>query len=77
MDRLLFFVLPVVAVCILASESVAAPKVGGDADAHGCLASAGYNWCQKTKRCERPWELARARKFTNSATAFRRFCGPK
>jgi membrane-bound inhibitor of C-type lysozyme len=30
--------------------------VGGDADEHGCLASAGYTWCQIKAKCLRPWE---------------------
>ena len=32
---------------------------GGDRDAHGCLPSGGYQWCARTARCERPWELAK------------------
>jgi len=32
--------------------------VGADADEHGCRASAGYAWCARLARCERPWELA-------------------
>mgnify|MGYP006870686885 FL=1 len=76
MERL-FFVLPVVVMCTLAGEGVAAPRIGGGADAHGCYATAGYLWCARTKQCERPWELARARGFKNSMTAFRRFCGAR
>jgi len=37
-----------------------APKenlVGGDRDAHGCIGSAGYQWCEKLGKCVRPWEL--------------------
>lgn len=30
--------------------------VGGDADAHGCITSAGYTWCGG--QCVRPWESA-------------------
>ncbi|MCX7057244.1 MAG: peptidase [Proteobacteria bacterium] len=33
-------------------------RVGADADAHGCRASAGYMWCARTAACERSWELA-------------------
>ena len=50
------------------------PLVGGDVDRHGCRPSAGYQWCQKTKRCERPWELARAKGIPNSSKAFKAFC---
>jgi predicted amidohydrolase YtcJ len=38
-----------------------APKpdaiVGGDRDEHGCIPSAGYQWCEKLGECVRPWEL--------------------
>ncbi|MFH0804102.1 MAG: MliC family protein [Candidatus Zambryskibacteria bacterium] len=30
--------------------------VGGDRDAHGCLGSAGYSWCQAKQLCIRTWE---------------------
>jgi hypothetical protein len=30
--------------------------VGGDKDEHGCIASAGYQWCSETHKCYRPWE---------------------
>ncbi len=32
------------------------PRVGGDADAHGCRASAGYTWSQLKKECIRLFE---------------------
>jgi hypothetical protein len=51
------------------------PLVGGDVDAHGCRPSAGYLWCERTKQCERPWELAQSESFDNSAEAFKAFCG--
>ncbi len=47
---------------------------GAGKDTHGCITSAGYQWCTKTKRCERPWELAKKEKFENSMKAFDRFC---
>jgi hypothetical protein len=31
--------------------------VGGDRDEHGCMGSAGYQWCEKLGKCVRPWEL--------------------
>lgn len=49
-------------------------SVGGDRDAHGCLAPAGYRWCAATDRCERPWELARAQGFANTAEEFDAYC---
>lgn len=46
------------------SEENKAPKaqdqkatvVGGDSDAHGCKASAGYTWSELTKKCVRLFE---------------------
>ena len=32
------------------------PLVGGDRDAHGCIGSAGYSWCEISQKCYRPWE---------------------
>jgi hypothetical protein len=30
--------------------------MGGDSDAHGCKASAGYSWCESKQKCVRMWE---------------------
>ena len=30
--------------------------VGNDSDAHGCIASAGYSWCDAKQKCLRIWE---------------------
>jgi hypothetical protein len=30
--------------------------IGGDRDAGGCLAGAGYSWCEAKKKCLRVWE---------------------
>ncbi|MDR0241068.1 MAG: hypothetical protein LBJ65_05630 [Burkholderia sp.] len=56
------------------SAQMAPPTVGGDRDAHGCIGSAGYAWCAHTQQCERPWELAKAQGFANSAQAYEQFC---
>jgi hypothetical protein len=32
------------------------PLVGGDRDAHGCLGSGGYQWCEAKSKCLRIWE---------------------
>jgi len=48
--------------------------LGGGHDAHGCIGSAGYSWCEKTQSCERPWELARKKDFPNTSEAFNAFC---
>ncbi|KFG98555.1 hypothetical protein GQ56_0103325 [Burkholderia paludis] len=57
------------------SAPPAPPVVGGDRDAHGCIGSAGYSWCEATQQCERPWELAKQKGFENSAQAYGQFCG--
>jgi predicted amidohydrolase YtcJ len=49
--------------------------IGGDRDAHGCIASAGYSWCARTNQCERPWELARKHNLENIREAFDKYCG--
>jgi len=50
------------------------PIVGADRDAHGCIGSAGYLWCEHTNQCERPWELAAAQSFANTEEGFAAFC---
>lgn len=47
---------------------------GSDRDAHGCIGSAGYSWCESTGKCERSWELAKEKNFGNSTEAFARYC---
>lgn len=32
------------------------PIVGNDRDAHGCIPSAGYSWCEVKQKCLRPFE---------------------
>lgn len=39
-----------------ATTSTGASLVGNDRDAHGCIPSAGYSWCQAKNKCLRPWE---------------------
>ncbi|WP_321904266.1 hypothetical protein [Burkholderia cenocepacia] len=56
------------------AAQAAPPRIGGDRDAHGCIGSAGYAWCERTRQCERPWELAKAQGFANSAQAYEQFC---
>jgi len=34
------------------------PLLGGDADEHGCIGSAGYTWCEEKQKCLRTWEEA-------------------
>ncbi len=55
------------------------PKlVGSDKDEHGCIGSAGYEWCASIKQCVRPWELAKTKKLTdNSQASINAFCEAK
>lgn len=32
------------------------PLLGSDRDAHGCIGSAGYSWCEAKQKCLRSWE---------------------
>lgn len=56
------------------SEAPEAKMTGSDRDAHGCIASGGYVWCERTKQCERPWELAEKEKFEKTREAFDKYC---
>lgn len=51
--------------------------IGGSRDAHNCLTSAGYSWCERTAGCERSWELASERGFENSAEGYQAWCEAK
>lgn len=48
--------------------------VGNDRDAHRCISSAEYTWCDKTSRCERPWELTKEKSFTLTNNSFTELC---
>lgn len=48
-----------------------------DKTPHECVGSAGYRWCSRTGRCERPWELAKKKRFKNTEVAFSSFCQKK
>jgi hypothetical protein len=37
-------------------DSSSTPLVGNDKDAHGCIGSAGYSWCEAKNKCLRTWE---------------------
>lgn len=51
------------------------PLPGADRDAHGCIASAGYQWCARENACERPWELAQRKGFALEKNGFAAYCG--
>lgn len=70
----------VIAICLAGCGADQSPGVaksdttGSDRDEHGCIPSAGYRWCAHTAQCERPWELAKAKKFENTPENFVAFC---
>lgn len=51
--------------------------VGSDKDPHGCIGSAGYQWCGHTQKCERSWELAKKVGIENTTEAFENYCQQK
>jgi len=38
------------------TEKIETNVVGSDRDAHGCIGSAGYSWCEVKNKCLRIWE---------------------
>ncbi|MFH0851392.1 MAG: hypothetical protein V1876_01450 [Candidatus Peregrinibacteria bacterium] len=40
------------------TKEPAPPVIGGDRDTHGCIPSAGYQWCEPKQKCLRMWEEA-------------------
>jgi hypothetical protein len=40
------------------SQGFSSEIVGNDKDEHGCIGSAGYQWCEMKKKCLRSWEEA-------------------
>lgn len=38
------------------NEETSQQMVGNDRDAHGCIGSAGYSWCEVKNKCLRVWE---------------------
>jgi len=41
---------------LLSLGCVKQQPLGSDKDEHGCIASAGYSWCEPLQKCIRPWE---------------------
>ena len=48
--------------------------VGADRDQHGCIGSAGYQWCNRQQECVRPWELAQRNGMNDSQLAMQQLC---
>lgn len=74
--KLIFGIILVLSItgCSDTSKSKIAGMPGSDRDEHGCIGSAGYSWCERTKQCERPWELAQKHGFPQTKEAFDVFC---
>jgi len=56
------------------NATTSAPEVGNDADAHKCLASAGYSWCQKENKCVKSWELMKSLSLESTPMSFQTYC---
>ena len=56
------------------SNSEKTGLTGSDRDEHGCIGSAGYQWCERTSQCERPWKLAEKAGFENTPEQFDAYC---
>lgn len=56
MENKYIFVLISAAVALLFFGCVQQSALGSDRDAHGCIASAGYSWCELSQKCIRAWE---------------------
>ena len=52
-------------------------KVGADRDAHGCIPSAGYLWCELQQQCVRPWELTKVDDDLTPEQNFEAQCQPR
>lgn len=63
-------------VTVFSLNPVSKPKnlVGSDNDEHGCIGSAGYQWCAKLEQCARPWELTKQYNEENTPEALKRLC---
>ncbi len=55
---LIIAVLGAVGFVVFRNNTVPDNIVGGDKDAHGCIGSAGYSWCEAKNKCLRVWEEA-------------------
>lgn len=51
-------------------------QVGADRDAHGCIPSAGYQWCAQQQACVRPWELSKTDEQLSTEENFQAQCQP-
>ena len=60
------------------SQQPVANLVGGDKDEHGCIGSAGFQWCASIQQCVRHWELAKTQNLADdSVQSIAAFCDPE
>ena len=71
---LLTFALLLVGLGGCQAKTEATNMVGNDKDSHGCIPSAGYQWCGKENKCVRSLELAQEKSLANTAEAFATYC---
>lgn len=83
MSKMMLWLLIICCLSACAAEVPQAPQAkvydqeqlqGAGRDAYGCVISAGYSWCLRTQKCERPWDLAAAIGFAKSQEAFQKYC---
>lgn len=56
MKRIMMTAFIVLALALILLAGCQQQVVGGDRDEHGCIASAGYSWCEAKQKCLRTWE---------------------
>jgi len=64
----------IVAISGCKPESPTSGALGNDRDNHGCISSAGYQWCGKENKCVRSWEIAEEKGFENREDTFAKYC---
>jgi hypothetical protein len=55
----ILFLIPLLFAIVISlgcTQPIPQPMPGSDRDAHGCIPSAGYSWCDAKQKCIRPWE---------------------
>lgn len=57
-----------------AAPNASMPMTGADKDAKGCIASAGFIWCNKENQCVQPWEYAASVAIPNTEESIKAYC---
>ncbi len=74
MNKAFFILIAILFSTLSACKAKHETMVGDDKDAHGCIPSAGYQWCDKGNKCVRSWELAEEKGLINTQEAFANYC---